>query len=181
MKSLTLAATLTKKKVTGIAKAFPTWTNKDSIVTRYDGEQIQTPPFHRIFTLTFNSETEADSAIAVLKQSAAIIFAEKHTEPTLDNDQFYVNGTQWYLNNDGRNGGIAGADINAEGAWAIYTGSSTNKIAIIDTGVELAHEDLSSKVTGENHFGDSHGTMVAGVAAAKANNTHGIRGVDWNA
>ncbi|MDD2286781.1 MAG: S8 family serine peptidase, partial [Paludibacter sp.] len=181
IKSSALATTLTKTKVAGIAKAFPAWTNKDSVVTRHDGEQIQAPPFHRIFTLTFNSETDADSVIAVLKQSGAVLFAEKHTEPTLDNDQFYVNGTQWYLNNDGRNGGVVGADINAEGAWAIYTGSSGNKIAIIDTGVELTHEDLSGKVTGENHFDDPHGTMVAGVAAAKANNTYGIRGVDWNA
>lgn len=181
IKSSTLATTLTKTKVASIAKAFPTWTNKDSIVTRYDGELIQAPPFHRIFTLTFNSETDANLAIAVLKQSGAVLFAEKHTEPTLDNDEFYENGTQWYLNNDGRNGGVAGADINAEGAWAIYTGSSANKIAILDTGVELTHEDLNGKVYGENHFGDPHGTMVAGVAAAKANNTYGIRGVDWNA
>ncbi len=182
IKSPTLASTLTKAKVLGIAKAFPAWKDKDSIVTRYDGKLVQAPPFHRIFTLTFNSETEADSAITVLKKSAAVVFAEKHTEPTLDNDQFYMNGTQWYLNNDGRNGGIVGADIDAEGAWAIYTGSSSNKIAIIDTGVELTHEDLSGKVTGESPFGGAnHGTMVAGVAAAKANNVFGIRGVDWNA
>ncbi len=182
IKSPTLASTLTKAKVQGIAKAFPAWIDKDCVVTRYDGKLVQAPPFHRIFTLTFNSETEADSAITVLKKSAAVVFAEKHTEPTLDNDQFYMNGTQWYLNNDGRNGGIAGSDINAEGAWSIYTGSSSNKIAIIDTGVELTHEDLSGKVTGESPFGGAnHGTMVAGVAAAKANNIFGIRGVDWNA
>ena len=110
-----------------------------------------------------------------------MVFAEKHTEPTLDNDEHYINGTQWYLNNDGRNGGVAGADINAEGAWAIYTGSSSSKIAILDTGVELTHEDLSGKATGETHFGEPHGTMVAGVAAARALNMDGIRGVDWNA
>lgn len=110
-----------------------------------------------------------------------VVFAEKHTEPTLDNDEHYINGTQWYLNNDGRNGGVAGADINAEGAWAIYTGSSSSKIAILDTGVELTHEDLSGKATGETHFGEPHGTMVAGVAAARALNMDGIRGVDWNA
>ena len=46
-----------------------------------------------------------------------------------------MDGTQWYLNNNGQNGGTFGADINAEGAWAIYTGSPSCKIAIIDTGV----------------------------------------------
>ena len=123
----------------------------------------------------------ADSAIALLEQSSAVVFAEKNSEPKLDNDPEYINGTQWYLNNDGRNDGIAGADINIEEAWAMYTGSSSNKIAIIDTGVELTHEDLSGKATGEPHFGNAHGTMVAGIAAARATNALGIRGVDWNA
>ena len=182
VKSPALASALTKAKVMGIAKAFPAWIDKDSIIIRYDGQLVQSPPFHRIFTLTFNSEMEADKSITVLKKSAAVIFAEKHTEPTLDNDPFYMNGTQWNLNNYGSNGGFVGADINAEGAWAIYTGSSSNKIAIIDTGVELTHEDLIGKVTGESPFGGTnHGTMVAGIAAAKANNFLGIRGIDWNA
>jgi hypothetical protein len=181
IKSVALATTLSKIKATGIARAFPEWTNKDSIVTSYKGEQVQAPPFNRIFTLTFNSETEADSAISVLKQVSAVIFAEKHSEPVLDNDVHYINGTQWYLNNDGRNGGVAGADINAEGAWAIYTGNPNNIIAIIDNGVELTHDDLAGKTTGDASVGFSHGTQVAGVAAARALNTVGIRGVDWNA
>ena len=71
-----------------------------------------------------------------------------------------------------------GADINAEGAWAIFTGSPYSKIAILDTGIHLTHEELTDKVTGETHSGDTHGTMVAGVAAARANNQVGIRGVD---
>ena len=149
VKSNTLATALTKAKVTGISKAFPAWTNKDSVAIRNDGEPVQLPPFHRIFSLKFNTEEEADSAITILKQSSAVLFAEKNSELTLDNDPYYVNGTQWYLNNDGSNGGVIGADINAEGAWAIYTGNSTNKIAILDTGVESSHEDLEGKVTAD--------------------------------
>lgn len=181
IRSSSLATTLERSKATRIAKAFPNWSNKDSIVTRLDGEKVQVPPFHRIFKLSFETETMADSAIALLEQSSAVVFAEKNSEPKLDNDPEYINGTQWYLNNDGRNDGIAGADINIEEAWAMYTGSSSNKIAIIDTGVELTHEDLSGKATGEPHFGNAHGTMVAGIAAARATNALGIRGVDWNA
>jgi len=181
IRSSSLATTLERSKATRIAKAFPNWSNNDSIVTRLDGEKVQIPPFHRIFKLSFETETMADSAIALLEQSSAVVFAEKNSDPKLDNDPEYINGTQWYLNNDGRNDGIAGADINIEEAWAMYTGSSSNKIAIIDTGVELTHEDLSGKATGETHFGNAHGTMVAGIAAARANNALGIRGVDWNA
>ena len=182
VKSPALASALTKAKVTGIAKAFPAWIDKDSIVTRHDGKLVQAPPFHRIFTLTFNSETEADSAIVILKKSGSVLFVEKNVNETIDSDTFYMDGTQWYLNNNGQNGGTFGADINAEGAWAIYTGSPSCKIAIIDTGVELTHDDLSGKVTGDTHLGIDHGTKIAGIAAAKANNsTGGIRGVDWNA
>ena len=181
IKSATLATVLARINATGIERAFPTWSDKDSVVTRLDGERVPAPPFHRIFKLIFNSAADADSAITILKETSAVVFAEKHTELTLYNDQHYINGTQWYLNNDGRNGGVAGADINVEGAWAIYTGNPNNIIAIIDDGVELTHEDLTGKATGDTHLGYSHGTQVAGVAAARALNTHGIRGVDWNA
>jgi thermitase len=182
IKSPALAKALAKIEAKSIARAFPSWQNKkDNLMERSDGKKVKVPPFHRIFTLTFNTEKEADSAIDILKKSKAIVFAEKNSEPVLDNDEHYIDGTQWYLNNNGNNGGIVGADINAEGAWAIYTGNANNNIAIIDAGVELTHEDLTGKVTGDTDLGFSHGTLVAGVAAARANNTHGIRGVDWNA
>lgn len=60
------------------------------------------------------------------------------------------------------------------------------KVAIIDTGVDLAHPDLRKKVIASRNFVDSdsarfsrdrHGTEVAGVVAALANNHLGIVGV----
>lgn len=60
------------------------------------------------------------------------------------------------------------------------------KVAIIDTGVDLAHPDLRKKVVASRNFVDSdsarfnrdrHGTEVAGVVAALANNHLGIVGV----
>ena len=143
IKSISLQAALRESKVTRIAKAFPDWPAKDSLVTRNDGVKVKMPPFYRIFTLTFSTESEADASIPVLKKLPAVLFAEKNSEPVLDNDPSYVDGTQWYLNNDGRNGGVADADINAEGAWAIFTGSPNITIGIIDVGVDLNHEDLA--------------------------------------
>ena len=82
-------------------------------------------------------------------------------------------------------------DVDAQGAWSICAGSPTIKLAIIDDGVESAHEDLTvvqsadcTNVTGLWSCGggqacvpggdpvqesDNHGTSVAGVAAALAN------------
>ncbi len=127
---------------------------------------VESPPFDRIFTLTFETEDQANAAIEILNRTNGVVFAEKHSQPTIDNDEHYINGDQWYLNNNGANGGIVGTD---------------NIIAIIDDGVEFTHEDLTGKSSGDASVGFSHGTNVAGVAAARANNTHGILGVDWNA
>lgn len=97
---------------------------------------------------------------------------------------------QYYLNNTGQNGGTSGIDINAESAWQITTGSSSIKVAVIDTGVDKNHEDFGSNVLSGYTINDSiskgsptetfpknpHGTACAGIIGA-INNSIGIRGV----
>jgi hypothetical protein len=77
--------------------------------------------------------------------------------------------------------------IRADEAWVIARGGTT--IAIIDTGVDYTHPDLSGKVILGPDFanGDAdpfddfgHGTHVAGIAAAKSNNGVGVAGIAWN-
>lgn len=81
--------------------------------------------------------------------------------------------------------------INLNNTWQSYCGSNV-KISIIDDGIEIAHEDLSSNIESGKSYdykdGDSdptgnpinqdslHGTSVAGLIAAK-DNTVGVRGV----
>ena len=64
-----------------------------------------------------------------------------HTEErfTPDDPQY---PQQWHLNNTGQRGGLDDADIDAEEAWDITTGSSDIIIAVIDSGVQIQHEDL---------------------------------------
>jgi subtilisin family serine protease len=86
--------------------------------------------------------------------------------------------------------------INAPAAWQIATGANI-KVAVLDDGVDLYHEDLSSNLLsgydatngysvdsyGYNgwHTGnDNHGTACAGIIAASDNNK-GIKGVAYDA
>ncbi|MGH7425272.1 MAG: S8 family serine peptidase [Candidatus Methylomirabilales bacterium] len=88
--------------------------------------------------------------------------------------------------------------IQSVAGWSLYPGSYDLQggptVAVIDTGVDAAHEDLIGKVDREDSacfigllcllsgFSDTHGhgTHVAGVIAATANNGKGVAGVAFN-
>ena len=53
-------------------------------------------------------------------------------------------GNQWHLLNTGQGGGTIDADIDAELAWGITTGSPNVVIAVIDQAFDMAHPDLTA-------------------------------------
>lgn len=104
------------------------------------------------------------------------------------NDPLFAN--QWHLSNTGQGGGTIGADIKAQAAWNHATGNGLT-IAVIDTGVETTHPDLSLRGLGYDPFlgagannGNDvlgHGTRCAGVAAAIGNNNFQTCGIAYDA
>jgi len=135
-----------------------------------------------------------------------LVFAGPVSASLTPNDQYYRN--QWYL-----------AKIKADSAWGKISESPDMVIAVIDSGIEINHPDLSDNIwhnereivgnnidddkngfiddatgwdfvgsspdpspkfsSGWTEAGVSHGTMVAGIIAARGNNNIGVAGVTW--
>ena len=73
-------------------------------------------------------------------------------------------------------------------AWSRSTGGG-NLIAVLDTGVQAGHSDLAGRVVRGRDFvnddtnaadDNGHGTWVAGIIAASANDGYGIAGISWS-
>ncbi len=85
-----------------------------------------------------------EQAISFLSSNPNVEYVEKNLVRHLQYDPYFQ--YQWGLFNDGSNGGTYRADIHAPEAWNIFTGSSNVIVAVIDTGVDYNHEDLSANI-----------------------------------
>ena len=116
---------------------------------------------------------------------------------------------QWALINTGQREGKDKADISALDAWDKTHGSEKVVVAVLDSGVDYTHRDLSNNMWvrpdsldpyfdeqlgavddeyGFSAVGDEardpmddngHGTHCAGIIGAEGDNNEGIAGVNW--
>lgn len=137
----------------------------------------QNDPRLQLWTVPQGKEREL---AATMNTQAGVEYAELNSVYRADvvpNDPAYPN--QW-----------AHPKINSPAAWDVSTGSNTIVIAVVDTGVDLTHPDLTGKlVQGHDYYWydtvpedeNGHGTHVAGIAAASTNNSTGVAGMSWGA
>jgi thermitase len=146
--------------------------------------------------LTSSDPAAVDDAMNRLKNDAALKGKIQYVEPNRLRRAFVRAGGTDVVTPFAQSGDVLLSqqwgyyDINAN--WINAPTTTTGVlVAVIDTGVDYNHPDLVGKVTKGYDFvnGDSdpmddmgHGTHVAGIIAAKANNgNYGIAGVSWNA
>lgn len=131
--------------------------------------------------LKLKENQNTDKAIEKIDKDPNVEYVEPNylrKASVTPNDYYY--SLQWGLEK-----------IKAPSGWNYETGGSNQVIiAVVDTGVDLNHPDLSAKiVAGKDIVNDDntaqddhgHGTHVAGIAAASTNNSLGVAGVSWQA
>ncbi len=117
--------------------------------------------------------------VAKLSQRPEFKFVEldRKVQSTMAINDPYA-GSAWHLNK-----------VGTPAAWDATTGAGVT-IAILDSGVDIAHADLKNNiVAGFNMVNNNtdvndvcgHGTAVAGTAGASVNNALGVAGIAGNA
>lgn len=168
----------------------------DQVIIKYD-ENVSTETMRRltggveadvisgieaigVFVLSVPSGG-VDAVISELSQQTGVVYVEPN---------YYVSSTEIVPNDPGWGNQYNMTAIRAPAGWALHTGAVWVTIAILDTGVDLAHPDLFVRilpgydfVNNDNDPQDDHGhgTHVAAIAAASTNNGEGVAGVNWGA
>lgn len=146
---------------------------------------------HRWYRVHYSPSVKTDRMSTLVKQVPGI----EHFEPVIKtktaalpfNDPQLEK--QWqYWNSGSRSSWIQFADMDVYPIWRYYTTGNPNVIvSIVDSGVQLNHEDLVYNVLPDASFNfinntdyvtpTNHGTHVAGTIAAVNNNGIGVSGL----
>jgi subtilisin family serine protease len=149
--------------------------------------------------ILIREKSRTSEFVNLLRKEKGVLYAYVEQplpfKPCTDDPNYRL---QWHLNSPTN----TLADIRAEQAWSINKGRNDVIIAVCDGGVDYNHPDLDpgdrSRVIAGYDFGSNdnnpiddlsdnatlsfagHGTHVAGIIGAIANNKKGVSGIMWN-
>lgn len=131
----------------------------------------------------------AEAAIAALSRNPQVEFAERNgiASVVLDPNDPYDNTSCYNSSKHGCVTQWAWGKVGAYVAWDLTTGSSTIKVAVVDTGVDNSHLDLPTIAAQQDFVNNDpfaeddngHGTHVAGTIGALTDNKEGVAGANW--
>jgi subtilisin family serine protease len=136
----------------------------------------------RTITLFFTEAHRCEELIAILSRESRIQLVERKPlmkKSVIPNDPSY---------------GVFQSElphIGAEEAWDITTGSGSIDVAVVDDAIQVLHPDLNTSFDGNWDVANNdsspsppdatydHGTHVAGIVSAKANNNQGVASIGF--
>jgi subtilisin family serine protease len=99
-------------------------------------------------TVVVDGGARPNAAMARLRQDPDVEYVARDRwiglTSTVPNDPLF--GNQYNLLNTGQSSGTPGADIQATSAWDVTTGSASVIVAVSDTGCQIDHPDLASRL-----------------------------------
>jgi len=189
---LQATATWSDGKTTDVTST-AAWTSSEAAVTVNPSGLAATAaatPIGTPSTITATASGVAGTGALQVARGPAILIS-------VDNDPLAT--SEWYLNNTGQKAfadvvGLAGMDLKLGNAFSLGLSGSGVKVAVLDSGLEIGHEDLQANVVpGSWNFvngtanpspspasvtddGD-HGTSVAGIIGMVYGNKLGGMGI----
>jgi len=125
--------------------------NQIAVLNENNGVEILMPdPFVKnqfLFKVTKTSPSDVLDLANLYHQSDLTVFAHPNFVSIIDFRQFVPNdplfGNQWHHQNTGQSGGTIDADVDTPLAWPITQGVPGVIIAVIDSGFDITHPDLT--------------------------------------
>jgi len=178
----------------------------DGVLEEWSLTVVDYKEFIDFYHLALPPDADIAEVVAELRRDARVGVAEPVYRTTMcalrvdPNDPRFLAGEQWYLEN-----------LDVPEAWVIEPGdpsiepvpqASDVAVAVLDTGIDYNHpdlmpdaDDIDNKYENYKIFpgfdfvnGDAepqddngHGSLVAGIIAARTGNAEGIASISWNA
>jgi len=153
-KGIKTAPTIGPSATQTMMQAIPA--SAQSALAQIQGKVTKVLPMMGVCKVQIAASMPINKAIDALYASGAVVYAEPNYYMELagvpgetdiaaiPNDPSYT--SQWGLDNTGQSGGTVDADIDAPEAWNVAKNANNVVVAVIDSGVEYTHEDLSANM-----------------------------------